>query len=106
MFHCSDGVVDTVHPEIERKRSFDGYPRIMTAPTLADLRKALGLLEKVNAAKQEDISAHLRHGKAVTQDEEEWLDGAGNMVDERLLVDELGKAADFGVALANLNPRQ
>ena len=75
-------------------------------PTLTDLKKAFGLLEKANAAKQDNISAWLAHKEPVTQEEEDWFDGTGNLVDERLLIDTLEQASDFRAGLTNLNQQQ
>ena len=73
----------------------------------------------LDAAKQgflrlkERIEPRLRHIKKkredkepLTQSEDEWVDGEGNIVDEEILVDELDRASDPDRAAAKLDERQ
>ncbi|KAK0192755.1 hypothetical protein F5146DRAFT_1136576 [Armillaria mellea] len=64
----------------------------ITTPTIAELKKALKFLEDETDQKRKDIKTRLTQKKPVSMEDEEWLDEAGNLVDEVLE----GFLASFG----------
>ena len=67
----------------------------MPAATLANLKKALNLLEHETAKRQEDITTQLAQKERITDEESDWLDQAGNLVEEKLVIGKLEEAKDF-----------
>jgi hypothetical protein len=49
------------------------------------------------------LMADMRAGKKLTESEEEWLDHAGNLVDEERIVELLKNASDYQKAFECLN---
>ena len=74
--------------------------------TLADLKKGLGLLENEVKTRKEDILGRLHHQEKVTDEESDWLDNAGNLVDEEHLIMALEVAKDFDNAINKLDGHQ
>ena len=66
----------------------------MTDP-LNSLQKGLQILQNDVRARKSRIEADLRAKKTITESDEEWIDGAGNLVDEERVVEELEKASDY-----------
>ncbi|KAK0237328.1 hypothetical protein EDD85DRAFT_790999 [Armillaria nabsnona] len=78
----------------------------VTTPTIAELKKALKLLKDETDQRRKDIKTWLAQKKPVSREDEEWLDEAGNLVDEVVLVESLAAAPDLHAALTNLNEHQ
>jgi len=74
--------------------------------TLADLEKGLRLLENEVNARKEEILSRLHRQEKVTDEESDWLDDAGNLVDEKDLITALGEAKDFDNAINELEGRR
>ncbi|KAK0191679.1 hypothetical protein F5146DRAFT_1001458 [Armillaria mellea] len=77
-----------------------------TSPALVQLCKALKHLQDETDKKRRDISAWLAQRKAVSEEEEPWLDQSGNLVDEVVLIEGLTAAPDLNEAVQNLDEHQ
>ncbi|KAH0835792.1 hypothetical protein J3R83DRAFT_9638 [Lanmaoa asiatica] len=67
------------------------------------LKKGLKKLWDQTQDRKVALEAALKANQPISDADEEWLDyGAGNLVDEERLVDELEKASDYDNALKNL----
>ncbi|PBL03189.1 hypothetical protein ARMGADRAFT_1069745 [Armillaria gallica] len=78
----------------------------ITTPTIAGIKKALMLLQEEMDQRRKDINARLAQKKSVSAEDEVWLDEAGNLVDEVVLVESLAAAPDLNEAVKNLNEHQ
>ena len=65
----------------------------MTSP-LDILKKGLKVLRKWVASRKTQLEADLKAGKTISA-EEEWLDGAGNLVNEEHVVQVLDNGSDY-----------
>ena len=77
--------------------------KTMTKP-IDMLKKGLKALRKQNEARKLKIQADLDAQKSITESDEEWLDGEGNLVDEELVIDLLENASDYDEGFAPLTP--
>ena len=75
--------------------------KTMTKP-IDVLKKGLKALRKQNEAWKSKIQADLDAQKSITESDEEWLDGEGNLVDEELVIDLLENASDYDEGFAGL----
>jgi hypothetical protein len=66
------------------------------------LKKGLKALRKQNEARKSKIQADLDAQKSITESDEEWLDGEGNLVDEERVIDLLENASDYDEGFAGL----
>ncbi|PBK97943.1 hypothetical protein ARMGADRAFT_1027327 [Armillaria gallica] len=78
----------------------------ITTPTIAELKKALKLLKDETDQRRNNIKTQLAQKKPVSREDEEWLDEAGNLVNEVVLVEGLAAAHDLDAASQNLNEHQ
>ncbi|SJK97304.1 uncharacterized protein ARMOST_00556 [Armillaria ostoyae] len=78
----------------------------ITTPTIVGIKKALALLQEEMDRRRKDINARLAQKKPVSAEDEVWLDEAGNLVDEVVLVESLAAAPDLHEAVKNLNEHQ
>ncbi len=78
----------------------------ITTPTIAGIEKALTLLQEETDQRRKDINAWLVQKKSVSAEDEVWLDEAGNLVDEVVLVESLAAVPDLDEAVKNLNEHQ
>ena len=76
----------------------------MTNP-LDSLRQGLQGLRKQVEVRKSRIEVDLKAGKQVSESDEEWIDGAGNIVDEQRVVENLENASDYERGLERLNPK-
>ena len=60
------------------------------------LKKGLKTLKKRVASRKIQLEADLKVGNIVSTEDEEWLDGAGNLIDEERVVEVLGDDAPLG----------
>jgi hypothetical protein len=74
----------------------------MTSP-LNILKKGLKALRKRVASRKTQLEADLKAGKTISAEEEEWLDGAGNLVDEEHVVQVLDNGSDYERGLERLD---
>ena len=63
-------------------------PKPTTKP-IDTLEKGLMALRKQNDTRKLKIQADLDAQKRITESDEEWLDGEGNLVDEEHVIDQL-----------------
>ena len=68
------------------------------------LKKGLNVLEKHIKAKRDELTSKLA-SKTISEEEEEWLDVGGNMVDEVHVIDELEKASNYERGLGKLDEK-
>ncbi len=54
----------------------------ITTPMVAEIKKALTLLQEEMDQRRKDINAPLAQKKSVSAEDEVWLDEAGNLVDK------------------------
>lgn len=52
------------------------------------------------------LEARLKAGQPISEADEEWLDGARNLVDEECLLDKLDKASDYNHAIKKLDVQE
>ncbi|KAK0196554.1 hypothetical protein F5146DRAFT_1129352 [Armillaria mellea] len=69
----------------------------ITTPMIAELKKALKLLEDETDQKKKDIKTWLAQKKPVSMEDEEWLDVVRNLVDEVGLVESLAATHDLNL---------
>ena len=70
------------------------------------LKKGLKKLQDQTRDRKVTLEAALKAHEPISEIDEEWLDNAGNLVDEERLVDKLDKALDYESALKKLAPRE
>ena len=66
------------------------------------LKKGLKKLQDQTWDRKVTLEATLKGHESISEIDEEWLDNAGNLVNEECLVDELDKALDYESALKKL----
>ena len=71
---------------------------------LATLWNGLKKLESQHQEKKENLLALLRVKKAISKEDQNWLDGAANLVDEVCISEALEKAPDYKTGLGKLSP--
>ena len=71
---------------------------------LATLWNGLKKLESQHQEKKEKLLALLRVKKAISKEDQNWLDGAANLVDEVCILEALEKAPDYKTGLGKLSP--
>ena len=70
------------------------------------LKKGLKLLQLRISSRKNQLLARRAENKSITSEDERWLDGEGNLVDEHVAIDALEKASDFERALEKLPEQQ
>ncbi|KAI6166172.1 hypothetical protein EDD17DRAFT_1505592 [Pisolithus thermaeus] len=70
------------------------------------IRKGLAKLQDQIHACKVSLEAALKAGEMISCADEEWLDNAGNLVEEEQLVDKLEKALDYRSTLEGLDVRE
>jgi hypothetical protein len=70
---------------------------------LNSLQKGLRILQNQVQSRKLRIEAHLKGNKVLTESDEEWLDGEGNLVDEERVVQDLEGASDYERELGRLD---
>ena len=74
----------------------------MSSP-VAILRQGLKSLENQHEGRKEKLLADLKARRPISEDDQDWLDGAANLVDEARLVDMLENVADYKSGVRTLN---
>lgn len=74
----------------------------MSSP-VAVLRQGLKNLENQHKGWKEKLLAQLKAGRSIPKDNQDWLDGAANLVDEARIVDMLENVADYESGVRTLN---
>ncbi|KAJ3984328.1 hypothetical protein F5890DRAFT_1592654, partial [Lentinula detonsa] len=67
----------------------------LAGPPLAALKKGLETLQKEHRTQAESLRQKLARNERISKQDEAWLDGEANLVDEEQLVDKLSKALDY-----------
>ena len=62
---------------------------------LDHLKKSLTILCNQVQERKVKLTAELKAGRSISEADEEWLDGEGNLVDEEHVVGALGNASDY-----------
>ncbi|KAK0197389.1 hypothetical protein F5146DRAFT_995078 [Armillaria mellea] len=75
------------HPKPQLSLCMASLKQNIITPTIAELKKALKLLEDETDQNRKDIKTQLAQKKPVSMEDEEWLDEAGNLVDEVVLIE-------------------
>lgn len=85
-----------------------GYskPLPMSKNPLHTLRKGLAKLKDSVEARRDNLLACLNRKERISDEDEEWLDNAGNLVDEEAIVDLLERASDYQTGFAQLTLQQ
>ena len=71
---------------------------------LVTIRNGFKKLEGQHWERREKLLALVKARKAVSKDDQDWLDGAANLVDEVRILEALEKAPDYETGLEQLNP--
>ena len=71
---------------------------------LVTIRNGLKKLENQHKEKKERLLTLLKEKKTISEEDQNWLDGAGNLVDEVHILGVLEKAPDYKTGLGQLNP--
>ena len=74
----------------------------MTKP-LDILKAGLQALWKLTETQKRKLEADLKANQSITASDEEWLDGAGNLVDKECVIDVLENASNYERGLERLN---
>ena len=69
------------------------------------LKKGLKTLKTHVASRKTQLKANLKAGNITSADDKEWLDGAGNLVDEEHVVELLDIEPDYERGLEKLDAR-
>ena len=67
------------------------------------LWKGLKKLESQHQGRKEKLLAELKAKKTISEDDQEWLDGAANFVDEECIIEALESEADYESAMRTLS---
>ena len=71
---------------------------------LVTIQNGLKKLESQHKEKKERLLTLLKEKKTISKEDQNWLDGAGNLVDEVRILEVLEKAPDYKTGLGQLNP--
>lgn len=69
------------------------------------LRKGIKKLEDQHGERKKKLLATLKAKQTISEDDQDWLDGAANLVDEERVIEALESAADYESAVRTLNTR-
>ncbi|KAL4062797.1 hypothetical protein V8B97DRAFT_1877376 [Scleroderma yunnanense] len=70
---------------------------------LDTIKKGLNILREQIHEQKTRLKADLQAKKKLSEQDEQWLDGEGNLVDEEHIVDLLKRASDYERSLTQLN---
>ena len=73
--------------------------------SMIDVKKGLKLLKKRVASRKTQLETDLKAGKIISAEDEEWLDGAGNLIDEERVVEILDDESDYERGLEKLDTK-
>jgi hypothetical protein len=74
-------------------------------PSLEVLQKGLTILQNNISDRKNTLSAQLAQGERISTEDEVWLDGDANHVDEDHLICRLKTASDYEGAISGLGPK-
>lgn len=69
------------------------------------LRHGLKNLDNQHKERKEKLLAELKAGRPISEENQDWLDGAANLVDEARIIESLENAADYESAAHALTTR-
>ena len=72
-------------------------------PAIKILENGLAKLWQQIQGQKAKLEAELKAGKPISNTDEEWLDGTGNLVDEEQVLNILAHASDYEQAFTSLN---
>jgi hypothetical protein len=78
----------------------------MSKNPLHVLKKGLAKLTDSIKARKDNLLARINGKERISDEDEEWLDNAGNLVDEEAVVDLLENASDYEHGLTQLTSQQ
>jgi chaperonin cofactor prefoldin len=78
----------------------------MSENPLHVLRKGLVKLHDSIKGRKDNLLACLNRKEKISDEDEQWLDNAGNLVDEEIVVDLLDNASDYEHGLTRLTSQQ
>ena len=70
---------------------------------LDTIKKGLNILRKQTHEHKTKLQADLQAKKKLSEQDEQWLDGEGNLVDEERVVDLLKRASNYDRGLTQLD---
>jgi hypothetical protein len=70
------------------------------------LKNALSKLKRLAEKRRKDLLDHLAKKEKLSEDDETWLDTAGNLVDEECVIDALDTASDFERGVERLSDNE
>ena len=79
---------------------------LMSKNPLDVLKKGLSKLKNSVKERRDHLLAFLNRKEKISDEDEEWLDNAGNVVDEEAVVDLLENASDYEHGLIRLTSQQ
>jgi len=79
-------------------------PTFTMKPAIKILEKGLVKLRQQVHGRKAKLKAALKTGKPISDTDQEWLDGTGNLVDEERVFDILAHALNYEQMFAGLNP--
>ena len=77
--------------------------QLLMIDTLDSLKKGLHTLRNQVQERKSRIKSDQKAGKAISESDEDWLDGEGNLVDEERVVQDLEEASDYKRGLGRLD---
>jgi len=72
---------------------------------LEAIKKGLNILKEQTHKRKTKLKADLQVKKKLSEEDEQWLDGEGNLMDEERVVDLLERASDYERSLAQLDSK-
>ena len=63
-------------------------------------------MKKRVASRKIQLEADLKAGNIISAEDEEWLDGAGNLIDEERVVEVLENESDYERGMGKLNTKR
>jgi hypothetical protein len=70
------------------------------------LKNGMKILQHRVKARREEIQARLAEKKSISSQDEEWLDGEANLIDEQHVLDTLENASDYERGFGQLDEVQ
>ena len=70
------------------------------------LKNGLNRLKDQHKERREYLLAELKAKRTISESDQDWLDGAANLVDEERLVETMENAIDYGSGIAGLSPKE
>ena len=91
---------------IDQWLNFDAFRTMGSLPALSVLKNGFKALENQTRERKKLLEAQLSNSQSISSDDERWLDGEANLIDELRVVEMLEKARDYGRAFEGLDTVQ